>query len=398
VTTATARQETTPLTVARIDLNAFAGNIKHLLRFIGSDVRLMAVVKADAYGHGAAALGKVAQDAGASHLAVYTLAEAVALRNADIDGPVVVLGPILPTDAPVVVARSITPCIATLPLAQSLSSASQSRGTTVPYHLEIDTGLTRYGIMPNEVEEFCLALERLPGLEREGLFTHFASADEEPVDTTRTQFSIFRDVADRLAAIGMTFPIHHVCASAAALNFPEMHLDMVRCGICLYGYYPTTQVVHTVEVHPVMTLTSQIARVRTVPVGTGVSYGHEWTADRPSTIGLVPIGYADGLPRQVQGNGKFLVRGFRAPILGRIAMDQIMIDLTDIPDAAPGDEVVILGQSGADYIWADEIGAWAGTISYDILSGISARVPRVYAPGGNCAGGPRARSGSSKDR
>jgi alanine racemase len=369
-------------TRAEIYLDRFEGNVRRVKGFIGPRVELMAVVKADGYGHGAIATGRTALASGAHHLAVYTLAEALSLRKGGVDGSIVVLGPIYPDQAATCISHGITPCISSRELGQAIAAAAISAGTQAAFHVEIDTGLTRYGVLPEEAVPLVAALDKLPGLRREGLFTHFAKADEEDKTSVWKQFRVFSKVRLALNDAGLTFRVYHVAASAATLDFPEMHLDLVRCGISLYGYYPSSYVSRSVGLEPVLALGSQLARVHDVSKGVGVSYGHDWTATRKSRIGLVPFGYADGMPRTVQGKAHVLVRGRRAPIAGRVAMDQFMIDLSRVPDAQEGDPVTIIGTSGEDEITADEIGEWAGTISYDVLSGISTRVPRLYIEGG----------------
>jgi alanine racemase len=374
-------------TRAEIYLDRLDSNVRNLLDFVGPAVELMVVVKADGYGHGAVTVGRSARAAGAHHLAVYTVAEGLHLRKAGIEGSIVVLGQIAASQAELCVRHDLTPCIATIEVGKALSCAAQSTSATVPFHLELDTGLTRGGILPGEALDLVQALDALPGLRREGLFTHFASADEENKELTWKQFHIFKKVRKLLTDHDLTFRTYHVAASSAALDFPEMHLDMVRCGISIYGYYPSAHVKRSVDLQPVMALGSHLARVRSVPKGVGVSYGHDWKASHRSVIGLVPFGYADGMPRTVQGNGTVLVRGQRAPIVGRVAMDQFMVDLTKVKDAQQGDLVTIIGSSGEDEITADNIGGWAGTISYDVLSGISTRVPRLYIRNGEPVSG-----------
>lgn len=369
-------------TRAEIYLDRYEHNVRAMRRHIGPNVELMAVVKADGYGHGAVVIGRTALAAGADQLAVYTPAEALHLRKAGIGGPVVVLGPVAASLAEKCITHDITLCINSIELGQAASAAAMAAGTEVRYHVELDTGLTRFGILPEESLPLAHALNELPGLRREGLFTHFASADESSKESVWKQFNLFMSIRTMLAHHGYSFRLSHVAASSAALDFPEMHLDLVRCGISLYGYFPSSFVRQSVPIQPVLALGSHLARVRAVPVGAGVSYGHDWRAPKPSVIGLVPFGYADGMPRTVQGKGQVLVRGQRAPIVGRVAMDQFMVDLTGIPCVQQGDGVTIIGTSGSDEITADEIGEWAGTISYDILSGISPRVPRLYIAGG----------------
>jgi|SRR5579872_4816474 len=370
------------LTRAEVCLDRYVANVTRMKRYIGPDVRLMAVVKADGYGHGAVMIGKTALQSGADQLAVYTPAEAIYLRKAGVEGTIVVLGPISPIHAALCVRYRITPCINSVELAQALGEAAKVEDAQVRYHVEIDTGLTRYGIMPDEALDLLQAISSIPRLAPQGMFTHFASADEKSKDSTWKQFHKFMKLKAYLSDHGIEFPTYHVAASSATLDFPEMHLNLVRCGISLYGYYPSPYVKRSVDLAPVMVLGSHLARVRSVPRGTGVSYGHDWKAKHRSVIGLVPFGYADGMPRTVQGRGQVLVRGHRAPIVGRVAMDQFMVDLSHIEEASEGDAVTLIGKCGDEEITADELGSWAGTISYDVLSGVSTRVPRLYVRDG----------------
>jgi alanine racemase len=388
-------QENAPhgLTRAEIHLDRLVHNIRAVRRQIGPSVEFMAIVKADAYGHGAVMIAKTAIQNGVDRLAVYTLAEAIALRRAGIEAPIVALGPFDVTEAGACVAFSIRPTLTSLSVATALSHSAMQASKTVPYYIEVDTGLTRYGLPIDEVLPFVQALSALPGLQPEGLFTHFARADERAKEPTWQQFRLFERVRQQLADHGFRFPLCHVANSAATIDLPGMYLDMVRIGIALYGYYPSADVSRTVPLSPIMAIGSRLARVRRVPTGTTVSYGVDFRTERPSVIGLVPFGYADGMPRNVQGKGFVLVRGQRAPIVGRIAMDQFMVDLTDLTDVQEGDEVVILGRSGDEEISADDLAAWAGTISYEVLTRISPRVPRLYIENGRVVAMRRAMSG-----
>jgi len=373
-----------PATRAEIDLDALRSNVAAIRGSLEPGVQLLVVVKADGYGHGAIQVGRTALEAGASHLAVYTVPEALSLRNAGIAGPVLVLGPIDPSQAEACVTAGITPAIASMQLARALSQRAVEAGMTVTYHLEVDTGLTRYGILVGEVGTFLKALKTLPGLKPEGIFTHYASADEPDPSKALTwqQFELFRALLGALEEHGFHFSLRHAAASAAMLHCPAMDLDMVRCGISVYGYYPSAHVSRRINLQPVMSLKSALARVRTFEAGTGVSYGHEFVTSRRTIIGLVPFGYADGFPRCAGKHGHVLIAGRPAKIVGRVAMDQLMVDLTDVGPVAEGDEVVILGRSGESRITADDIAGWAGSISYEVLAGIGVRVPRVYLSAG----------------
>lgn len=375
------------VTRAEINLDSLAANIRNLKRQAGAS-RLLTVVKADGYGHGAAAVGKTAVGAGADWLGVYTVDEGVVLRRNGIDAPILIIGTFQSAEARHIVDERLTPTITSLQAAAALQDAAG--GERIAFHVKTDTGLTRAGVPVDTLESFARSLQEFPALEPQGLYTHFASADEDDKTTTFDQFRVFLAVSDRLAEEGLSFPLRHVANSAATLDLPETHLDMVRCGITCYGYYPSPAVRRDVEVRPAMSLLSAVTRVRRVPTGTGVGYGHEFRCSRESLIALVPIGYGDGLPRCLgSGIGTVLLRGRAVPIVGRMSMDQIAVDATDVPAVEPGDAVTIIGRDGEVEQSADDLARQAGTISYDILTGIMPRVPRVYIRSGAIAGDSR---------
>ncbi len=362
---------------AEIDLDAIAGNIAGLRRRIG-DAELLAVVKANGYGHGAVPVAKTALEAGAKRLGVACLDEAVQLRRAGLSAPIVILGHTPVWEARRLVEYKVTPTIDTKQLALAVASFSAEQGVVTPVHLKVETGMNRFGLMPDEVSDFAQFLRTVPGLAVEGLYTHFAMADEEDKTFTRQQFELFLSTAERLPWI----PCRHVANSAAVLDEPGMCLDMVRPGISVYGCYPSSQVSDSVQLRPALSLKSHVIRLHDIAHGELVSYGGTWVAQQPTRIALVPCGYADGLPRVLSNQGSVLVRGHRSPIVGRICMDQCVVDVGHIPEAALGDEVAIIGKQGEGQITVEELATLAGTINYEILCGISPRVPRVYLKGG----------------
>ena len=363
---------------AEIDLDAIAGNIAGLRRRIGDGTELLAVVKANGYGHGAVPVARTALEAGAQRLGVACLDEAVQLRRAGVNVPIVILGHTPVWEAKRLVEYKVTPTIDTKQLALAVARFSTEQGTVTPVHLKVETGMNRFGLTPDEVVDFAQFLRTLPGLEVEGLYTHFAMADEEDNTFTRQQFKLFLSTAERLPWI----PCRHVANSAAVLDEPGMCLDMVRPGISIYGCYPSSQVSNSVQLRPALSLKSRIVRLHDLAPGETVSYGGTWMAQKPTRIALVPCGYADGLPRILSSKGSVLVRGRRAPIVGRICMDQCVVDVGHIPGVALGDEVVIIGKQGEEQITVEEVASLAGTINYEILCGISPRVPRFYLQGG----------------
>jgi alanine racemase len=370
------------LTWAEIDLDAIAHNTRELKRLIGGKTELMAVVKANAYGHGAVPVAEAALENGASRLAVNRVVEGVQLRQAGIMAPVFIMGYTLPAQAETIVRWDLTPTVNTHEQAQALSTAASHQGKVLPIHVKVDTGLGRFGLLPGEMVDFVEALSALPGLVLEGIYTHFAIADAVDKTYTLQQFEIFRDVVRRLEEAGFTIPIKHVAGSAATLDLPGTHLDMVRCGITLYGLRPSDEVEPTIPLRPAMTLKSRVARVRTLPAGSSISYGRTYTTSEPTRVALVPVGYGDGYHRLISNRGQVLIRGQRAPIVGRVCMDQFVVKASHIPDVQQHDEVVLLGQQGDEEITAEEVATWAGTINYEVTTSILPRVTRVYLKDG----------------
>lgn len=358
---------------AEIELDALAHNVRELAAR-AAPARLYAIVKANAYGHGAVAVGRAAIEAGAAGLGVVCVDEGEELRLAGIDAPVLVVGFTQASEAERVVELRLTPTVDTMQVALALSRFAAARGVVQPIHVELESGLNRHGLELEELVAFAESVRQLPNIEVEGIFTHFAAAEEGDRTFTRTQYQALLEASKRLPWI----PMRHCSASASVLIEPGMALDAVRTGLGIYGYEPAPGCAGDVELRRALSLKSRIARVLDVAPGATVGYGRTWRAERPSTIALVMCGYADGLRRALSNRAQLLVRGRRVPIAGRIAMDMCMADVTDVPGVAPDDEVVIIGTQGEERIDADELAELAGTISWEILAGISARVPRLY--------------------
>jgi len=365
---------------AEIDLDALTHNVS-LLVARAAPARLWAVVKANAYGHGAVACGRAALDAGAAGLAVVCVDEGEELRSAGIDAPVLVVGYTPPSDADRVAALRLRPTVASWDLVEALSAAARRAGGTVPIHLELETGLNRHGLRPDELVALAERARAAPGLEVEGLFTHFAAAEEGDQRFTRRQFEILREVSARLPFLKE----RHCSASASLLLDKEMSLDAVRTGLSMYGYRPAPWCGTEADLRPVMSLRARVARLLEVERGATVGYGRTWAAARPSRIALVMCGYADGYRRVFGNRAHLLVRGRRAPVVGRVAMDMCMVDVTAVPEARTGDVATLLGRDGEERVDADELAALADTISWEILAGVTARVPRLYLRGGEVA-------------
>ena len=369
------------LTWAEIDLDAIAFNAAGLKARAGG-AELMVAVKANAYGHGAVPVARAALEGGATRLAVHRAPEGVQLRQAGITAPILIMGYTLPAESERVVRWDLTPTVNSRPQAEALSAATVAVGKPLPVHVKVDTGMGRYGLLPDEVLDFVRFLSGLPGLALEGLYTHHAVADLADKAFTRHQFSIYMDVVKQLEAAGFTFSLKHVSNSATTLDQPEMALDMVRCGIALYGLHPSDEVEPAIPLRPALALKSRVARVRTLPAGASISYGRTYITDKPTRVALVPVGYGDGYHRFLSNRGAVLIRGQRAPIVGRVCMDQFVVDVSHIPAVQLHDVVVLIGRQGEERIPAEEVARWAETINYEVTTGLLPRVVRIYLWGG----------------
>jgi alanine racemase len=363
---------------AEIDLDQLTTNV-HALRRQAGDARLLVVVKANAYGHGAVMTARAAVEAGAWGLGVASLEEGEELRRAGITAPVLVMSSSSPAQADRLVQSDLRITIGTTELGEALSYAATAAGREARVHLKVETGMQRFGVPPEEAKGLAESLRAMPGIVVEGVSTHFASSDEPDKRFTREQHQRFLDGAAGLNWI----PIHHVSNTGALLDLPNLRLGLVRCGIGVYGYYPSAAVRRDVPLKPVLSLRSRVARVATLEIGEGVGYGLAWRAQRKSRVALVLAGYGDGVRRVLSNRGVALVRGSRAPFAGRVAMDMLVLDVTDIPGVAVDDEVTLLGQQGNDCIDADEVAALSDTICYEVISGLMERVPRLYTRGGH---------------
>ncbi|HZW04384.1 MAG TPA: alanine racemase [Anaerolineaceae bacterium] len=370
------------VTWAEVDLDAIAHNVRAFCRHAGPAVDVFAVVKANAYGHGAVRVARAALEAGATRLAVHRAIEGVELRRAGIDAPVLVMGYTPPQAAELVVRWGLTPSLITFEFAQALSAAAAAGGVRAPVHLKIDTGMSRYGLLPDEVVDFARALTALPALELEGIFTHFATADAAELTHTRAQLAVFEGVLAALRQAGIEPPLAHACNSAAAMRLPEAHLNAIRPGIALYGMDPSSEWPPLFDLEPALTLKSRVSRVRDLPGGAGISYGRTYVTPGPERVALVPVGYGDGYHRILSNRSQVLIGGQRAPLRGRVCMDQFVVDVSAIPGVAQGDEVVLVGRQGKEHIRAEEVAGWAGTINYEVTTSLLPRVTRVYLRGG----------------
>ncbi|MGA9347788.1 MAG: alanine racemase [Anaerolineae bacterium] len=365
-----------------IDLDAIAHNCREIKNWIGERTELAAVIKGNAYGHGIVMVAKTALENGATRFAAARVDEGVVLRQVGIDVPVLVLGYVPAEEMETVVKWRITPPIMHWHTAKAVSEISSAQGVVTPVHVKVDTGMGRFGLLPDEVVDFVKRLIELPGIRLEGLYTQFAVADEADKTYTYKQWDVYKKVLKDLEEAGIQIPIRHVCNSAATLNFPEMHLEMVRCGTAIYGHYPSPVTNHSIPLRPAMTLKSRVGRIRTLPPGSSIGYGCTYTTTRPTTVALVPIGFGDGLSRNLSNKGSVLIRGKRAPIVGRVCMDQCIVDVSGIPEVQQDDEVVLFGRQNGAEITAEEIASLMDSINYVVLEAVAARVPRVYIKGG----------------
>lgn len=365
---------------AEVSLDNIAHNIGEIKRMVGKNTEIMAVVKADAYGHGVMEVAGTVLENGASRLGVSTLDEAIQLRENGIDAPILVLSYTSPERADEILDFNVTQAVFSHDIAEALSASAVKKGKNVKIHIKVDTGMTRVGFMPGySAVKNIERISKLPGIVIEGLFTHFASADEKDTSYTEMQFERFTSIIDELARIGIHIPVKHCCNSAATLRFPEMRLDMVRPGIAVYGLYPSDDVDWgMVELKPAMAFKANVGMVKNVEKNTFVSYGRIFKTTRESIIATIPVGYADGFARRLTGRGRVLIRGRHAPVVGRVCMDQCMIDVTGIEEVSVGDEVVIFGSQGQNRISVEEIAGMMGTINYEVVCIVGKRIPRVY--------------------
>jgi alanine racemase len=376
---------------AEIDLKAIAHNVGELRRITQPESRLMAVVKANGYGHGAIEVAQCALQNGAEALGVARIEEGIRIREAGIQAPVLIFGYTLPQQADDLLKYDLVPCVYTAASARKLSETAASLGKKIKVHLKVDTGMGRLGQLPQNFKldnstainadalEETLTIAGLDGLELEGICTHFATADSADKSYAEKQLHLFINYLKRLRQAGLNPPVRHAANSAALIDMPQSHFDMVRPGIAIYGLYPSDEVQkNIVSLKPAMALKARIIHLKKVPAGFKVSYGITHETQTQTTIATVPVGYADGLSRLLSSRGQMLVHGQRVPIIGRVCMDLTMLDVGSIENVQIGDEVVIFGRQGNETLTVDEMALLLNTINYEIVTTITARVPRVY--------------------
>ncbi len=368
-------------TWAEIDLDAAKSNIENIRAITDKNAKIMAVVKADAYGNGYFRLAKTFLENGADYLAVATAEEGALLRRSGIDAPVLILGTCTEDMLDLLIDNDIMPNVYSYDTAKAISDLAVKKNKTVNIHIKLDTGMGRIGYVIGDensgVVSEILKIAKLPNIYIEGIFSHFSTSDEENGDYTRLQFERFMSVCGALSDSGLKIPLRHICNSAGIMMYPQMHLDMVRPGVILYGMYPSDEVDKSrLLLTPVMTLKSRITNIKVLGPGRGISYGKEYiTGNEETVVATVPAGYADGYLRGIAKEGYIAIGNKRAKIIGRICMDQCMIDVTNVHNISVGDEVTLFGK---DTVTIDDLALWLHTINYEVSCCISKRIPRVY--------------------
>ncbi len=364
---------------AQIDLAAVQKNIEAIRASIRKESKLMVVLKADGYGHGAVPIAKRIDDI-ADAYGVAIVEEAVELREVGIQKPILILGYTASHLYDKLIQYDITQTIFQYETAYELNEVAKKAGKTVRIHIKLDTGMSRIGFSATEqsIEEI-VKISKLSNLSMEGIFTHFAKADEIDKGATTLQYQRFMEMLEQLEQRGVRFAIRHASNTAAIIDLPEYNLDMVRCGIGTYGMYPSVDVQkNRVVLTPAMELKTHVSYVKELPKGVGISYNGTYVTERPMRVATIPVGYGDGYPRLLSSKGRVLIHGKSAPILGRICMDQFMVDVSDIPQVKQNDDVTLMGRDGYECIPAEEIAGYAGTLNYEIVCEVGKRIPRVY--------------------
>ncbi len=365
-------------TYATINLAALAHNLSRIKRYLAPGCEVMAIVKANAYGHGAVECAQTLARQGIGRFAVASLDEGIALRQAGISASIVVLGALFEQQILDLVAHRLTPVVSDGRLLPALAKAADSHSARYPIHLKVETGMGRLGFSPKELLSLLDdPLLRNP-LQVEGMMTHLADADGADSAFTERQLGAFCAMLEKIRQRGLTIPLVHAANSAAIVRFPDAHFSLVRPGIMLYGYHSLPASVSAPDLKPVLSLRTTIVQLRAIPRGGTVSYNGTFVAKRPTRIAVLPIGYADGYSRRLSNRGSVLIQGRRAPIVGLVCMDMIMVDVTDLAQLQVGETAILIGQQGQESIWADEVANWIGTIPYEVLCAIGSRVPRLY--------------------
>ncbi len=372
-------------TWAEVDLDRFGRNIAAIQAAVGHGCKILLVAKADAYGHGAVEISRAAMDAGVAMLGVATLHEGIELRAAGTTAPIVILSPSLLSEVDEIIEHHLTPCVSSVEFADLLSRRCVAHEIISRIHVEVDTGMGRTGVSDQDAAEFLQRVTKMPNLKLEGVFTHFPDADSGNTYFAEEQLRRFHEILADLRSRKIDVPIRHAANSAGILSLPQSWLDMVRPGILAYGFYPSNRVPRAIPVEGVMSFKSRLVQLRSVPAGRFISYGRTYQTKRKTTVGVLPVGYGHGLPWLLSNRGEVLIRGRRAPVIGRVTMDLTMVDVTEIPDASLGDEAVLFGEQGGAGITLEEVAERAETLPYEILCSMGKRVVRVFMRNGKPA-------------
>ncbi|MGN0352213.1 MAG: alanine racemase [Roseburia sp.] len=366
---------------ANIDLDAILYNMESMRKNIGSHTKIMAVIKTDGYGHGAIEIAETIEPLDYIFgFAVATVEEGVVLRRHGVKKPILVLGYVFPDEYEMLLSNELRPAVFTLEMAEELSETAVRLGVDCPVHLKIDTGMNRIGMKVNEKSvELVEQISKLPHMILEGIFTHFARADEKDKTVAYHQLELFQKMIAMLEEKGITIPYHHCSNSAGIVEMKEANMDIVRAGITLYGLWPSDEVEKSrIDLKPVLSLKSHVAYVKTLEPGESISYGGTYVTTTKEIIATIPVGYGDGYSRALSNQGYVLIHGKKAPVRGRVCMDQFMVDVTDIPDVKIGDEVTLIGTDGTEKITMEELGELSGRFNYEFACDLGKRIPRVF--------------------
>jgi len=369
-----ARQNIERATRAIIDLGAISYNVAEIRKRVGNKRSLMAVVKADGYGHGAVEVSRSALRSGADCLGVDLPEEGQQLREAGIEAPILVMGLIQPKEAYKVGKFRLTQTVTSTKLLEALDHEASKVSVQISVHVKLDTGMERIGVKPDNAVSFVRKVKSFKNLNFEGLFSHFSSADERDKTFSKRQLELFDQVIGDLHRAGIEVPKKHMANSAAVLNLPQSYYDMVRTGIMIYGLYPSKEGSHSIKLKPAMTLKTKICEVKVVPPRTPISYGRTFITNEKTMIATLPVGYADGYSRMLSNCGEMLIKGHRVPVIGNICMNMCMVDVSSVEGVRVGDDVILFGQE----LPVHEVAAKIGTINYEVVCGVSKRVPRIY--------------------
>ncbi|OGC82907.1 MAG: alanine racemase [candidate division Zixibacteria bacterium RBG_16_43_9] len=361
-----------------IDLKALASNVKKIKRRLGKKIELLAVVKADGYGHGAYEVSKTALRNGAGSFGVAFLEEGIELRENGIKAPILILSPECYVREKKLIEYDLQPVVTDLDFVNDLEKEAKKQNKIAQVYLKMDTGMRRYGIEPSLALAFVKRIQKLKNVKLKGILSQFSTTEDEDRDFAEKQLSIFKKTVKKIEELNGGRLIRSIANSGAFLKLPQSYFDQVRVGILMYGIYPSPKLAKRVEVNPVMSLKSRLVQIKKVEKGESVGYGRTFITKRRTKIGTIPLGYADGYPWQLSNQGEVLVKGKRVPIIGRVCMDAFMVDLTDLPEVKTGEEVVLLGKQGKEKIEAHQIAGWAKSFSYEIVSRMGKRLPRVY--------------------